>query len=162
MLYFVFLEDFFLFSPAIAALSLCTYLDEGDENQNTELSPFELASRLSYFIWNSMPDDELFELARKNQLNETGVIRDQVERMLQDPKSSVFIENLADSWLRLNELGSMPPDSKTFKTYYRHRLESAMKQETYHFLQDLLNENGSIFELLSSQYTFVNDSLTKQ
>ena len=135
------------------------YLDEGDENQNTELSPFELASRLSYFIWNSMPDDELFELARKNQLNETGVIRDQVERMLQDPKSSVFIENLADSWLRLNELGSMPPDSKTFKTYYRHRLESAMKQETYHFLQDLLNENGSIFELLSSQYTFVNDSL---
>ena len=135
------------------------YLDEGDEDQNTELSPFELASRLSYFIWNSMPDEELFELARKNQLNKTGVIRDQVERMLQDPKSSVFIKNLADSWLRLNELGSMPPDSKTFKSYYRHRLESAMKQETYHFLQDLLNENGSIFELLSSQYTFVNDSL---
>ncbi len=135
------------------------YLDEGDEDQDTELSPFELASRLSYFIWNSMPDDELFELARKNQLNKTDVIRDQVERMLQDPKSSVFIENLADSWLRLNELGSMPPDSKTFKSYYRHRLESAMKQETYHFLQDLLNENGSIFELLTSQYTFVNDSL---
>ncbi len=135
------------------------YLDEGDENQNTALSSFELASRLSYFIWNSMPDDELFRIARENRLDEPNVIREQVERMLQDPKSSVFIENFADSWLRLNELGSMPPDSKTFKSYYRHRLESAMKQETYHFLQDLLKENSSIFELLNSQHTFVNDSL---
>lgn len=106
-----------------------------------------------------MPDDELFRIARENRLNEPNVIREQVERMLQDPKSSVFIENFADSWLRLNELGSMPPDSKTFKSYYRHRLESAMKQETYHFLQDLLKENSSIFELLNSQHTFVNDSL---
>ncbi|MDC0293753.1 DUF1592 domain-containing protein [Mariniblastus sp.] len=135
------------------------YLDEGDEEKGTELSSFELASRLSYFLWNSMPDEELFRIARENRLNEPNVIREQVERMLQNPKSSVFIENFADSWLRLNELGSMPPDSKTFKSYYRHRLESAMKQETYHFLQDLLDENGSIFELLNSQHTFVNDSL---
>ena len=135
------------------------YLDEGDENENTELSSFELASRLSYFIWNSMPDDELFRLARQGQLNEPSVIREQVERMLRDSKSSVFIENFADSWLRLSELGTMPPDSKTFKSYYRQRLESAMKQETYHFLQDLLDQNGSVFELLDSQYTFVNDSL---
>ncbi len=135
------------------------YLDEGDENTDTELSSFELASRLSYFIWNSMPDDQLFRLARENRLNEPSVIREQVERMLQDPKSAVFIENFANGWLRLSELGSMPPDSKTFKTYYRHRLESAMKQETYHFLQDLLNENGSVLELLNSQHTFINDSL---
>lgn len=108
-----------------------------------------------------MPDYELFFLARQGKLNNSKAIKTQVERMLNDPKASAFIQRFSESWLRLTLIGSMPPDEKSFEEYYKYRLESAMKKETQLFLQHLLDENQSILNLLDSDYTFVNDGLAK-
>lgn len=137
------------------------FLDEGNEEESAELSSYELATRLSYFLWSSMPDDHLFKLAESNQLDAPGVLYDEVERMLKDEKGGEFVTRFTDAWLRLNELGSMPPDKRNFKSYYDDRLETAMKQETRLFFAHLLQENRPITELLSSDYTFANDALAR-
>jgi hypothetical protein len=106
-----------------------------------------------------MPDDELFLLARQNELTNPNILGAQVERMLDDPRSSSFVEQFSESWLRLDKIGGMPPDQKTFAEYFSNRLETAMKKETYLFLQHLLDNNQPITDLLDSKYTFVNDGL---
>ena len=135
------------------------YLDEGDDEKDSHLTEHELASRLSYFLWSSMPDKELIDAAEAGQLSESKGLLEQVDRMLDDPKSLAFVEHFTDTWLRINTLGSMPPDSKMFESYYRDRLESLFKSETRIFFANLLKENGSITDLLDSDYTFLNDAL---
>lgn len=137
------------------------YLDEGDEQEAKELDSYQLASRLSYFLWSSMPDEALFSLAKSDGLLDPEIIEAQVERMLKDPKAMAFVERFTDGWLRLNTLGSMLPDDKTFERYYTDRLESAMKEETRRFFANLLVSNGSILDFLDSDYSFVNGPLAK-
>lgn len=136
------------------------YLDEGNSDSLQELNQFELASRLSYFLWSTMPDNELFRLANSKKLAGEG-ITNQVERMLKDERASDFVEHFTDTWLRINILGSMPPDSKTFGSYYKDRLEELFKRETRLFFADLIATNKSIENLLDSEYTFLNDALAR-
>ena len=135
------------------------YLDEGNEETDSKLSAHALATRLSYFLWSSMPDQELMSAARQGRLDTHDRIAGHVQRMLRDKKSDALVEHFTDTWLRINTLGSMPPDPKAFANYYRDRLEELFKRETRLFFGDLLETNGSIVQLLNSDYTFVNDSL---
>jgi hypothetical protein len=128
-----------------------------EEGSGGLLNQFQLATRLSFFLWSSQPDQQLTQLAAAGKLNEA-TIRQQVKRMLADPKSASFSKHFTDSWLRLNTLGSMPPSSK-FKSYYSDRLETAMRQETLLFFNHILHNNINIVDMLDSNYTFINDEL---
>ncbi|MGI9444142.1 MAG: DUF1592 domain-containing protein, partial [Rubripirellula sp.] len=136
------------------------YLDEGNEQLGSSLSPHELAARLSYFLWSSMPDETLAAKATAGNL--TGKqLNAETQRMLADPKAEAFIEHFTDHWLRIDTLGAMPPDPKAFGAYYKDRLEIFFKQETRLFFADLLKENGSILNLLDSDYSFLNGALAQ-
>ena len=135
------------------------YLDEGNDEVASELTAHELASRLSYFLWSSMPDDALTLAASTGKLDTPDGLTAEIDRMLRDVRSKAFVEHFTDTWLRINTLGAMPPDPKAFGAYYRDRLEELFKTETRLFFADLLTTNGSILKLLDSDYTFVNDAL---
>lgn len=134
------------------------YLEEPGEKN---LSPHALASRLSYFLWSSMPDAELLELAAKNKLSQPDVLEQQVKRMLASSRSAAFIDGFLDSWLTLRDLGSMPPDRTKFDDFYRFDLDRAMRQETRLFTRYLLDKNLSIAHFLDSDFTFVNKDLAQ-
>lgn len=125
------------------------------------VSDHELASRLSYFLWSSMPDDELRHAADRKLLSDPEFLRAQVERMLADPKSSAFTENFTGQWLSLRQLGEMPPDPEKNQIYYEDKLEEAMRRETHLFFSHLLQENRSILEFIDSDYTFLNSALAR-
>ena len=137
------------------------YLDEGNDEVDARLDQFELASRLSYFLWGSPPDSELLKAAASQQLNRPSVLASHVERLLRHEKSEAFVEHFTDSWLGISMLGSMPPDPKAFETYYKDRLELFFKEETRLFFADLIRSNRSVLNLLDSDYTFLNDALAK-
>ena len=128
------------------------------ENEGA-LDDYALASKLSYFLWSSMPDDELFEVARKKRLRDPAVLRAQINRMLKDPKARAFVENFTERWLALYKIGEMPPDPRNFRLYYEARLEDAIKTETHEFFQHILHENMSIAHFIDSDFTFVNRDL---
>lgn len=117
---------------------------------------FSLASRLSYFLWSSMPDEELLSLAAKGELDEPEQLQRQLNRMLDDSRSKAFADQFTDSWLRLAKLGAMPPDEKKFRVFYRRRLKDLMKEETRHFFQYMLQENRPLDDFIDSDYTFAN------
>jgi hypothetical protein len=125
-----------------------------------EVSQFELASRLSYFLWSSMPDDQLLELARAGSLRDPGVLQAQVDRMLADPRALAFAENFAGQWLETRNLDVVRPDPDQFEDW-DPELRDAMKRETAMFFQYVLNENRPIGDFLSSNYTFLNERLAK-
>jgi len=120
---------------------------------------FSLASRLSYFLWSSMPDQELFAAAAKGKLSDPEELRRQMVRMLGDSKSRALADHFTDSWLRLNKLGEMPPDTGKFGIYHTRFLEPLMKEETRLYFQHLLTNNRPIDEFIDSDYTFVNHYL---
>jgi hypothetical protein len=120
------------------------------------ISDYQLASRLSYFLWNSMPDDELFALAAKNQLHEN--IEAQVRRMLKDPKASTLTENFLTQWLQLRLLKTVNPDPKLFPEF-DERLRQAMLKETQLCFEAILREDRSILELIDANYTYLNERL---
>ncbi|MBG89909.1 MAG: hypothetical protein CMO80_23845 [Verrucomicrobiales bacterium] len=128
---------------------------------NEKLSDYELASRLSYFLWSSMPDASLFDQAKRGELRKPKTLRAQVERMLKNPKSTAFVEHFTDRWLRLDKIGSMPPDSKTHRLYYTENLDAAMKRETHLFFGHILKHNLDIATFLDSDFTFVNRGLAE-
>ena len=132
------------------------YLNEGEG----ELNDYALASRLSYFLWSSMPDAELFELAELGKLKDSGVLRIQVERMLADPKSKRLTSNFLRVWLELDNIGEMPP-SREFVSFYRDNLESAMRQETELLFENVLNKNLPLRELIAANYSFINRELAE-
>lgn len=125
------------------------------------LSPHGLANRLSYLLWSSMPDDKLSSLADSGKISDPTVLLNQVERMVKLPKTAAFVDGFSQSWLRLNKLGSMPPDEKQFEEFYKHDLETAMRKETHWFIRHALNQNRPITEFLSSRYSFLNESLAR-
>jgi mono/diheme cytochrome c family protein len=124
------------------------------------ISQYELASRLSYFLWSSMPDDELFELASKKTLREPDVLEKQVRRMLHDPRARALVDNFAGQWLQLRTLKEFKPDPDLFPTF-DEKLRSAMLQETELFFANLVREDRSIVDFIDADYTFVNERLAK-
>lgn len=129
--------------------------------EGSELNPFALASRLSYFLWSTMPDAELFALAKSGKLKEPAVLKAQVARMLADPRADRFGDSFTDQWLALDTLGTMPPDakSKDYRIYYRANLEPAMREETHQYFRHVLRENLSVRDFIDSDYSFINAGL---
>ena len=124
------------------------------------LDDYELASRLSYFLWSSMPDEELFELARQQKLSSPDVLRQQIKRMLQSEKSDALIANFASQWLNLRNLDDVTPDTDVFKSFNQD-LRADMRRETELLFQTVMREDRSIEELLSADFTFVNKRLAE-
>jgi hypothetical protein len=123
-----------------------------------EVSPFELASRVSYFLWSSMPDDELLALAGSGRLRDPKVLEAHVDRMLADPRASAFAANFAGQWLETRNLDVVTPDPDAFKEW-NPELREAMKLETTLFFEHVLRENRPISDFLNADYTFVNERL---
>ena len=134
-----------------------------DEPENVAVHPiddFALASRLSYFVWSSLPDDVLREAAASGRLRDPEVIENQVERMLDDPKSAAFVENFGGQWLQTRLLSTISPDPKLFPEFTTE-LRDAMAHETLLFFGAVLREDLSILDLLDSDFTFVNERLAE-
>lgn len=121
---------------------------------------FELASRLSYFLWSSTPDETLLDLADGKQLAKPEVLRSQVKRMLQDPKSVALVDNFAGQWLELRNLDSIHPDPDMFPEFDT-QLRKAMYTETHMFVSSLIQEDRSILDFIDGKYTFLNERLAK-
>ncbi len=126
-------------------------------NQEEPLDEFDLASRLSYFLWSSMPDAELFRLATKNELSNPAVLKKQVDRMLDDPKCDALIHGFFDQWLGLRNLASVSVDEREFPIW-TPALSDALTNETFLFCKDVL-KRGSLRDFLNSDKTFVNPRL---
>jgi hypothetical protein len=124
------------------------------------LSDIELASRLSYFIWSSMPDDELLGVAESGKLSTPAVLDGQIKRMLADTRSEALGENFAGQWLELRNLDSMKPDPEKFPEWGAE-LKEAMRTETRLFFNSILRENRPIGEFLDARYTFLNETLAR-
>jgi hypothetical protein len=134
--------------------------DPKNPNDVRTLNDFEFATRLSYFLWSSMPDEELFRLAERGELRKPGVIEAQVGRMLKDPKAKALGENFAGQWLELRNLQALAPDRSYFRDF-DEKLRAAMIQEAETYFQFVVENNRSILEFLDSNYTFVNGRLAR-
>ncbi|MGH9629552.1 MAG: DUF1592 domain-containing protein, partial [Bryobacteraceae bacterium] len=124
------------------------------------ISDLELASRLSFFLWSSIPDDELLETAVQGKLKEPEVLEGQVRRMLADPRSSALVTNFAEQWLYLRNLASATPDMRLFPDF-DDNLRRAFRRETELFFESILREDRSVLDLLDANYTYVNERLAK-
>ncbi|MBM3783794.1 MAG: DUF1592 domain-containing protein [Acidobacteria bacterium] len=124
------------------------------------ISEIELASRLSYFLWSSMPDGELLGLAETGKLRTPGTLAAQVKRLLADERSSALAENFAGQWLEIRNLNQMKPDPKLFPQW-GPELRDAMRTETRMFFEHMLRENRPMAEFIDSNYTFLNEVLAK-
>ena len=125
-----------------------------------KITDLELASRLSYFLWSSMPDDQLRGLAEAGKLRAAGVLEGQVNRMLADERSAAFANNFAGQWLEVRNLDSLKPDPKKFPDW-NPELRDAMKTETRMFFEYMLRENRPLPEFIDAKYTFLNARLAK-
>ena len=124
------------------------------------ISEYELATRLSYFLWSSLPDDELMRLAHDGLLRKEGRLAAQVRRLLKDPKSSALVENFAGQWLQLRNLKTINPDKNQFPGF-DDALRTAMETETRLFFEAIVREDRKIFDLLDADFTFINERLAK-
>jgi hypothetical protein len=122
------------------------------------LNDFELASRLSYFLWSSAPDDELLAAAEAGKLADMDEVRAQVDRMLNDPRAEGFVENFAGQWLYTRALDDHEPDYVVYPAY-NEAIASAMKTETKLFFREFLHSERGLGEMLTADFTFVNDEL---
>lgn len=130
-------------------------------DQSWRINPHELAARLSYFLWSSMPDDELFRAADSGRLSDPAELERQVRRMLRDPKSRAFAENFTGQWLGTKRLHTtVSPDRRRFPQY-TEALRDAMAAEPIEFFASLLADDASLLRLLDSDYTFANAELGK-
>ncbi len=125
-----------------------------------KISDTELANRLSYFLWSSMPDEELQTLGETARLSQPGVLDQQLKRMLADPKASAMAENFAGQWLEIRNLDSITPDPGKFPAW-GPELRDAFKTETRMFFDNMLRENRPIGEFLNARYTYLNEFLAK-
>jgi mono/diheme cytochrome c family protein len=125
-----------------------------------QVSEFELASRLSYFLWSSTPDDVLLDLAEAGKLRTPTVLDAQVKRMLADPRSSALASNFAGQWLEVRNLDSVKPDPQKFPEWDTG-LRDAMKTETRMFFEAVLREDRPVTDFLNAPYTFLNERLAK-
>jgi hypothetical protein len=124
------------------------------------ISDFELASRLSFFLWSSIPDDLLLDLAEKGKLKDPDILERQVHRMLDDPRADSLVANFAGQWLYLRSLAQVKPDPDAFPEF-DESLRQSFQQETELFFQTILREDRSVMELLGANYTFLNQRLAE-
>ncbi|MEM9237608.1 MAG: DUF1592 domain-containing protein, partial [Verrucomicrobiota bacterium] len=124
------------------------------------LDDFALASRLSFFLWSSLPDDELLKVAESGELSDPDVWEKQVRRMLADPRAESLVTNFADQWLHLRNLDAVSPDLRQFPDF-DDNLREAFKRETELLFQSIMEEDRSVLGLLKADYTFLNERLAK-
>ncbi len=124
------------------------------------LSDVALASRLSFFLWSSPPDDELLTVASQGKLRDHAILEQQVRRMLVDPRSDTLVDNFAAQWLFLRNLKNFSPDEENFPDF-DDNLRHSMEQETRLFFQSIIREDHSVMDLLTADYTFVNERLAR-
>jgi cytochrome c551/c552 len=127
---------------------------------NYRVSDIELASRLSFFLWSSIPDDELIALASQGKLKNPVVLEQQVRRMLADSRSQALVDNFAGQWLYLRNLRGVAPDLEEFPNF-DDNLRQAFKKETELFFGSILHEDHNVLDLMNANYTFVNDRLAR-
>lgn len=134
----------------------------GDKSRT--LNDYELATRLSYFIWSSMPDDHLFKLAASGHLNDPNVLSKEVDRMIDDPKSRALVDGFAVQWLKTDEFLEFMPDGKVYAQFYRQfdpKLREYMVHETLTFFKEILRHDLSVMNFIDSDFTMVNEPLAK-
>ena len=124
------------------------------------ISDVELASRLSFFLWSSIPDDELLAVAEKGQLHDPSVLKAQVKRMMADARSESLIKNFVGQWLFLRNIPRLAPDTTTFPTFDEN-LRQALGKETELLVESQVREDHSVADLLSTDYTFLNQRLAE-
>jgi hypothetical protein len=124
------------------------------------ISQQAVAARISYFLWSSMPDDELMSLARDGRLTDPDVLRDQVERMLSDPKATALIENFVGQWLDLRDIDFTSPDQNLYPEF-DELLKISMIKETHRFFREILDCDLSVMNFIDSDFTFLNERLAK-
>jgi len=129
-------------------------------NTAYRISDLDLASRLSFFLWSSIPDDELLGAASAGRLHEPAVLERQVRRMLADSRSQALVSNFASQWLHLRNLDSITPDMRLFPDF-DDNLRQAFRRETELFFESILREDRSVLDLLHANYTFLNERLAK-
>src|SRR5262249_9645555 len=124
------------------------------------VSDVELASRLSFFLWSSMPDDALLDLAASNHLHQPAVLEAQVRRMLADPKADAPVDNLAGPGLQIRNLQNIAPNTGEFPDF-DNNLREAFRRETELFFRSVMREDRNVLDLMTADYTFVNERLAK-
>ncbi len=124
------------------------------------IDDFEFATRLSYFLWSSMPDEELFRIAQKGELRKPAILEAQVKRMLKDPKAKGLSENFAGQWLQLRNLRTIAPD-KGYYPEWDEALRTAMEREAVAYFEHIVQSDRSVLEFLDSDYAFVNARLAR-
>jgi Protein of unknown function (DUF1592)/Protein of unknown function (DUF1588)/Protein of unknown function (DUF1587)/Protein of unknown function (DUF1585)/Protein of unknown function (DUF1595) len=124
------------------------------------ISDLELASRLSFFLWSSIPDEELLELAARGKLRDPAVLERQVRRMLADARSAALVKNFANQWLVVRNVRNVSPDGDLFPEFDEN-LREALERETELFVEHIIREDRDVLELLTADYTFVNQRLAR-
>jgi cytochrome c5 len=135
-------------------------LDGSAQVASRDLTGYEVASRLSYFLWSSMPDDTLLALAKSGELLKPAILDAQVNRMMQDPKAIELVRNFGMQWLQLRKLQVFEPDKKMFPTYTAN-LVNSMVTETQMFLDTVMRQDLPITEFIDSKFTYLNEPLAK-
>lgn len=157
---FLFRVESYSIAPTKGGTAKPTLVKNAPSADQTLLNDFALASRLSYFLWSSMPDEELFTLAANGKLQDAEVLATQVKRMLKDPRARALSDNFAGQWLMLRSLANVSPDTKRFPTFNDH-LRQCMRTETEMYFQNIVAQDRSVLEFLNSDYTFVNGTLAQ-
>jgi hypothetical protein len=135
-------------------------LDDPTTPRATPLGDYELASRLSYFLWETMPDDELFAAAEEGSLGDAAGLEAQIDRMLDDPRSLALVDRLTREWLTTNRIDSLNPNPALFPTFDAALLES-MRRETELFVGEFLREDRSYRDMFDADFTYVDDALAR-
>ena len=124
------------------------------------ISDLELASRLSFFLWSSIPDDELLDVAARGRLSDPAVLEQQVRRMLADRRSNALVDNFAGQWLAVRNVRDASPDPDLFPDFDEN-LREAFQRETELFVEHIIREDRSVLDLLTADYTFLNERLAR-
>jgi hypothetical protein len=144
----------------VAILCSPNFLFRVEKPTDGLLSSYEVATRLSYFLWSSMPDEELFNLAAKNELQRPAVLASQVDRMLKDPKSRALADNFAGQWLQTRKLSEIGRDQKQFPAF-TDAMRQEMATETRLFFQHVVASDASVLDFIEGDYSFVNADLAQ-
>ena len=124
------------------------------------ISDYELATRISYFLWSSMPDDELLSLAHQNRLRDPGVLLDKIGRMIADDRSRRLVDGFASQWLQLRMLDDLRPDTRIYRGF-NEDIRAALKHETLLFVEEVFRHNRPATDLIDADYTFLNEPLAQ-
>jgi hypothetical protein len=130
------------------------------EHSNGRLTDLELASRLSFFLWSSIPDEQLLQLAERDKLHDPAILRTQTLRLLRDPKSQALLENFAGQWLQLRNIAEWHPDPQKYPQF-DDALRIAFERESSLFFENIVREDRSVLELIDADYTFLNERLAR-